>query len=224
MSTLEVLLGALLSIIITIIIEVQRKPKLRTRISEPVDAKYVDHPAQSARFLGIIVNNRPLPPIFRWLARNTALQTQALITFFHLDGQPVFSSPMVGRWSGSPEPVSPISIAGKNILIEQITLAYDITTTSHNKLDIYPGTDEKLDIVARFDQDNECYGWNNESYFSQPMWRNEKWRLVPGRYLIRVEITSAGEKTTNIFRLCNDVSKSDFRIEPALKSDYDLFK
>ncbi|HVM72289.1 MAG TPA: hypothetical protein VMT91_11060 [Anaerolineales bacterium] len=224
MSTLEVLLGAILSIIITIVVEVQRKPKIRMCISKPVDSNYVGHPAQHARFLGIIVENRSLSRVFRWLARNAALQSQGLISFFHLDGQPVFSSPMMGRWSGSPEPVPPISIIGDNLTINQITIAYDITSTPHTKMDIHPGRGEKLDIAARFDQDDVCYGWNNEAYFSTPQWRNSKWRLLQGRYLVRVEITSAGEKTTRLFRLCNDVVIDDFRLEPAQKSDYDLFK
>lgn len=224
MSTLEILLGAILSIIITIIIEVQRKPKLNLHIPKPVDRDYVGHPAQHARFLGVIIENRPLARGFRWLSRNAALQTQALITFFHLDGQPVFSGPMIARWSGSPEPVSPISIAAERVEIKQITIAYDISTTPHTRKDIFTGSGEKVDIAARFDQDVDCFGWNNEAYFSKPLWRNPKWRLVPGRYLVKVEALSSGEKTMGLYRLCNDVSINDFRLEPALKTDYDLLK
>jgi len=224
MSILEILLGAILSIIITIIVEVQRKPNLHLEISEPADADYENHPAKHARWLGVLVMNRPLARGFRWLSRNAALESQALISFYHLDGQPVFSGPMIGRWSSSPQPITPISIIGDNLTINQITIAYDSVTTANARMDIHPGNAEKVDIAAKFDQDNVCFGWNNEAYFSKPLWRNPKWRLLTGRYIVKVEIIAAGEKTMSLFRLCNDVAIDNFRLEPALKTDYELLK
>jgi hypothetical protein len=91
-------------------------------------------------------------------------------------------------------------------------------------MDIHTGSGEKLDIAARFDQDDVCFGWNNEGYFSKPQWRNPKWRLLPGRYIVKVEVISSGEKTMDLYRLCNDVAINDFRLDPALKTDYDLLK
>ncbi|MBK8781285.1 MAG: hypothetical protein IPO22_05680 [Anaerolineales bacterium] len=84
---------------------------------------------------------------------------------------------MAGRWNGSPEPVAPIAISGDNITIKNVTISFDLSAASSLKRDIFPGNLERLDIAARFDADNECYGWNNEAYFSDPQWRNSKWQL-----------------------------------------------
>jgi hypothetical protein len=227
MNSIELLVGAILgtifSIITTIWIEVQRKPKLSIKIAPPNDSNYSErHPAQRARFLGVLVENKALSWGVRWLSRNAASQSSAQITFYHLDAQKVFSGPMVGRWSGSPEPVPPISISGERVTIENIVVSYDLSTSSTLKKDIYPGEIEKLDIAARFDNDNDCFGWNNEAYFSDPQWRNPKWRIPSGRYLVLVQVTTSGEKTTELFRLSNDVSIDDFRLEKATSKDLEL--
>ena len=83
----------------------------------------------------------------------------------------------------------------------------------------YPIESQLLDVAARFDDDAPCYGWNNETYFSTPPWRNPAWRLGPGRYLARVEVTSSGQKCVGIFRLINDVARSDFRLEAPTAED-----
>jgi hypothetical protein len=219
-SIAEIFLGAILSIITTIVIEFQRKPKLIIQIARPSDNRYPNHPAARAKFLGVDIENKPLPLVFRWLSRNTATQCFAFLTFYHLDGQKVFSSAMVGRWSGSPEPVAPIAISGDNITISNVTISFDFSAASVLKRDIFPGNLERLDVVARFDNDSECYGWNNEAYFSNPQWRNPKWQLKPDRYIVKVEVETSGEKMVELFRLCNDVSLDDFRLEPAQKQDY----
>jgi|GEM_PF-6151443 len=81
---------------------------------------------------------------------------------------------------------------------------------------------ELLDIGARFDKDEECYGWNNEAYFSDPLWRNPNWKLRRARYLVKVTITSSGQKCVGAFRLVNDVARTDFRLEPATESEREL--
>jgi hypothetical protein len=86
-------------------------------------------------------------------------------------------------------------------------------------MDVYPGEQERLDIAARFDNESECYGWSNDSYFSDPVWRIPDWRLPPGRYLVNVTVVSSGEKATGLFRLVNDVPQSDFRLQEALPDD-----
>jgi hypothetical protein len=87
------------------------------------------------------------------------------------------------------------------------------------RIDVPPGEAQRLDVAARFDAEDECYGWNNESYFSDPVWRNPDWRLNSGRYLVRVTIVSTGDKCVGLFRVINDVSRHDFRIENSLPND-----
>jgi hypothetical protein len=118
---------------------------------------------------------------------------------------------MGGRWSNSPEPVA-IPVLGPQGQQFQIL---DLTRlTLESRIDIPPGETELLDIAVRADDDTECFGWNNEAYFSTPLWRNPNWRLDRGRYLVAVIITTSGQKFVAGFRLVNDVARADFRLEP----------
>jgi hypothetical protein len=62
--------------------------------------------------------------------------------------------------------------------------------------------------------------WSNQSYFSDPPWRNPDWKLSKGRNLIDITITSSGAKCKGLFRLINNVGQKDFRIENARPEDF----
>ena len=84
----EVVLGAIVAILITILVENLRKPKLQLGIdSSPTDMEYQNRPARYARFLSVKLVNTPLPQWARWMSRSTALQCHGEITFHHLDGR-----------------------------------------------------------------------------------------------------------------------------------------
>ena len=216
-TLLEVVLGAIVAIVITIWVESLRKPKLSLSIGKPTDLAYHDRPApaKDARFLGFELTNSALPKLFRWLQRNAALQCHGTIEFYHLDGQNVFGRSMPIRWSGSPEPVPMVIAVGE----QRIFISDPVRFTLAPRVDVYPGESERLDVATKFDNENDCYGWSNESYFSDPVWRNQNWKLIPGRYLVKVTIVSAGEKISSVFRLINDVPRKDFRIELPLPKD-----
>lgn len=212
----EVILGAVISIAITIWIENLRKPKLSVIVKHPTDIEYANAPAKTARFLQIEVINQPLHWLVRWMSRESAMQVHAAISFYHLDGQNVFGSEMIARWSGASEPVFPRIIFDqkeRGFVLDPSRLA-----VSPN-IDIYPGHSQAFDIAAKFDKDDECYGWNNEGYFSKPLWRNPAWKLLHGRYLIKITISTAGEKLTHIYRLINDVQRNSFRLEEKFPED-----
>jgi hypothetical protein len=215
LTILEVVLGAIVAILLTIWIEYVRKPKLELRVARPTDIDYQSHPANAVRFLAVELTNKPLPRPLKWMIRNAALQCHGTITFNHLDGQNLFGRGMSIRWSGSPEPVALQFTVGN----QHIMFADPARFTLASKMDIYPGESERLDIAAKFDDDTECYGWSNENYFSDPAWRHPQWKLPSGRYLVKVTVISSGEKCTGIFRLINDVARQDFRIEHALPGD-----
>ncbi|HAD07740.1 MAG TPA: hypothetical protein DCE76_11345 [Anaerolineaceae bacterium] len=214
-TVLEIILGAIIAIVITVLVESFRKPKLELKIDDPADILYTNRPVQNVRFLRIELKNKSLPKMFQWLQRSAALQCHGTIEFYHLDGQNVFGRAMPIRWSSSPEPVPMFGVIG-----DQKVLLFDPARfTLTPRIDVYPGESERLDIAAKFDDDTECYGWSNESYFSNPVWRNPNWCLPKGRYLFRVTIITAGEKFSETFRLINDVPRKDFRIEFALPND-----
>jgi hypothetical protein len=143
------------------------------------------------------------------MVRAPALQCRAAITFHHFDDEgDIFGRAMDGRWASTPEP-APLVLPSATPPGQHLVLIPE-----WRAVDIYPGDSELLDVVFRADNDAECYGWNNEAYFSSPVWRNPNWKLDRGRYLVRVTVSSSGQKCLGWFRLENSVSRTDFRLEP----------
>jgi hypothetical protein len=143
------------------------------------------------------------------------MQCHGTITFHHLDGQNVFGRSMEIRWSSAPEPVpTQVVIDGHNFGF----FDHQRFQTAQ-RIDLYPGERDNFSVVARLDSEADCWGWSNESYFCERTWRNEKWKLRSDRYLVRVSIRSAGEHVSDIFRLVNDVSIDDYRLEAATDED-----
>jgi hypothetical protein len=209
-------IGALLSLTISIYIEFQRKPKLYFEIENPpIDNTYASAPAKEARFVRVYLCGQAMPRYLRWLGRNAAMYCGGHVEFYHLDnGAPVFSKPMPIRWAGSDEPLS-VQLSPNG----QVTQLFDVTKYSaafHRNC--FPGCRELIDVAVRFDSDDECFGWCNDSYLKG--WRNPDWKLPKGRYLVRVTVLSAGEKAEDVFQLENSVGRQHFRLMKATKHDF----
>jgi hypothetical protein len=208
--------GALLAIAFTMLVEWLRKPSLTQSIEvQPLDTAPNNPIAKNMRALRINVFSKPLPRFARWMMRSPASRCRGTISFHHLDGQDVFGRVMEGRWANTPEPAR---LAGIDAATGRLISVLDPERLgTPSRIDIFPGQVQPLDVVARFDDDADCYGWNNDSYAHQ--WRNPAWRLPPGRYLIRVTVTSSGQSWSTVFRLINDVPRTDFRLIPASRKD-----
>ena len=193
-----------------ILVEYLRRPSLDLRIAPPGDTEYTlsSRPFTKRRSLSVILDNKTLPWWAKWMLRTPALQCRAAISFHYFDDHnDIFGRAMEGRWSGSPEPV-PIALA-QNAEGQLLALIPE-----WRGVDVLPGDREHLDIFVRGDDDEECYGWNNDSYFCTPPWRNPQWKLSRGRYLVKVNITSSGQKFTKWFRLENSGDRTSCRLEP----------
>jgi hypothetical protein len=210
----DIFLGAALAIGFAILLEYLRKPKLVQSIEPPINVAGNNQLSiTTMRVVRVFVSAKSLPRGTRWMMRASASQCTAKVSFHHLDGQDVFDRSMPGRWSGSPEPVQVVNVQNGN----PVAVLDPHKLLSPSRIDIAPGERETLDIAVRIDNDSDCYGWNNNAYIHQ--WRNPDWRLVAGRYLIKVTVTSAGQSWSQIFRLINDVPRTDFRLVPATYDD-----
>ena len=214
---LSVIIGAIIAVLVAISVEYLRRPSLTLFVeTPPYDGQYADRPATNVRFVRVKLFNQPLNSWARWMLRGPALQCRGAISFHHLDGQNVFGRVMDARWSGSPEPVPIQAITPTG---QQFQIFDPTRLTAQSRIDVYPGESELLDIAGRYDNETECYGWNNETYRCATPWRNPDWQLPSGRYLVRVVISSSDQKCVGIFRLINDVNRTDFRLEPATPED-----
>jgi len=190
------LIGTVTSALVAIWIEYLRRPFLQLSIETPAieQARKQGAGAETGRYLRVKLFNKPLPGWVRWMVREPAAQCRAAISFRHLlDNQDVFGRTMAGRWANTP-----VGRPGDT-----------------SRIDVYPGDTEVLDVAARFDAQAECYGWNNEAYFSGPPGYNPDWKLGHGRYVVEVVIRSSGQTCSSRFHLHNDVPRSAFRLEPS---------
>ena len=90
---------------------------------------------------------------------------RATVTFHDIsNGHAIFGEPMEARWAGSPEPVFPRI---RDLTGKETSLLYDVERIlAPSRVDIYPGESETLDLAVRYDGEDQCFGWNNESYFN----------------------------------------------------------
>ncbi len=212
-SFLAVILGAVVSMGIAILIEYLRRPSLTLEIDQPVDFQASD--ATAMRSLRVKLSNRTLPLWARWTLRAPALQCRAAITFLSSDNrQDIFGRAMEGRWANSPEPMRLPSLSSDGQPMPDAPPSV-VLLPSFRGVVVYPGESEILDIAIRIDGDDNCYGFNNEAYLCTPIWRSPNWKLLPGAYLVKVVVTSSGQKCIRWFSLINQASaRTAFRLEP----------
>lgn len=203
-------LGGVLSLLVAVGIEYLKKPRLElVAENPPVDQHYTNAPAGDARFVRVKVRNRAMPKLLRWLGRSAAYQCIGYVQFHHLDnGAPVFSKAMPIRWSGSAEPIMYHALPTGGVAQVFDPIKYDAAF----RRDCFPGSEELADVAAKFDNDDECYGWSNETYLPGKGWRNADYRMPRGRYLVRVTIRSSGENVSKVFQLENSVARQHFRL------------
>ncbi len=215
-------LGALLSLAVSVYVEYQRKPKLFITIEDPpIDLSYQSAPAKNSRFLRVYLGNRPMPPLLKWLSREAALNCSAAVQFHHFsDGAPIFKTPMTARWSSSDEPLS-YQIGNDG----SVKPMFDIGKYNAGRVqNCFPGSKQLIDIAARFDEDEECYGWSNDNYLPGRGWRNPDWKLGKGRFLVSLSVSSAGEQLIGYFVIENSAGRKDFRLMGAARPEIEKLK
>jgi hypothetical protein len=217
-TLLGIIAGALITILTAVGIEYLRRPVLRLFIeSPPLDLPSPNDQTKTRRNLRLKLRNEPVRWIGGLIQRSAALQCRGEITFHNLsDAQRVFDRAMPVRWVSTPEPILSqiVSLEGK---VEFVIRDFARAATE-SRGDVYPGEETLLDVAVRFDDESDCYGWNNDSYFFN--WRNPAWRLPRERYLVKVVITSSGQKCVGKFRLINNVDTlGDFRLTDLLPED-----
>src|SRR2546425_3884521 len=217
LAGISLLVGGLLNIAAACFVERLRGPRIKFEI-EPVWEGQIMPGALDLRSLRVRVSNTPLGGFFGiFVIRAPALQCRGLITFHRLDGRNMFSGPMEARWASALQP-NPIPIIDESGQVKLRILDPAMIGVG-SRVDIYPGESEVLDVVARIQADVECYGWNNETYFSQPFGRNAKWKLPHERFLASVVIISSGRKRTGVFEVVNDGPRNMFRLQPATSAE-----
>jgi hypothetical protein len=161
-------LGTVFSIVVTVVVENLRRPNLTITIEPPGDyalGSIVGGNQEPYRALTVRVSNTFFA---NWMERGAALGCRGTISFHRLgDGQDIFGTAMAARWAGGLQPIPVPIVNAHSKQVEQF-LVDDQRLAGGSVMDIHSGESEFLDIAARFNGEQNCYGWNNESYFVQP--------------------------------------------------------
>lgn len=205
--------GIVAAFCVLFIVEPRRQPQLYFEIGEgPARFKEKD---TDITVLRVHVYNRKMSGCLSKLYdRQPAFLCRAFITFLHFQEKTqVYDRVMIGRWAGTPEPLLPIfDTSGKPILDESGRPA----RTYHHQLapdwiHIPPGSEmpSTLDIVSKAGNDEECYGYTNESY-AYTLYRHEGWKLNRGKFIVKITVKTGDKNFTSCFLLINE---EDFRLE-----------
>ncbi len=221
-TAISAFFGAVLSFIISILIENQRKPKLSLEIEDfSIENNLQGKPAKRIKLLRVKLLNRKVKPAFSWwLKREAIIHCKATIQILHIeDRSPLFTNPIDARWTYSDEPLTPQI----NSNINKIVQIFDPAKYNATKFrSCYPGTKELIDIVARYDDDEDCFIWNNDTYFKG--WRNKEVQIPKGRYYVIVTVFSSGENNSGYFKLENTISINDFRLQKVSNEELKILK
>lgn len=193
----SVLASVVASVLIILLIDRQKKPKLRMVVGS-------SHSLPDEDPLG-----RPATKWLSWLySRDPAVMCQAWLTFYHGHPSPdyrhVYDREMVGRWADSPPPD-----------IRTVETPDGIKALLHNattSIDIPAGGRTLLDVAVRLNSEEDCYGYNNQSHI-YPDLKNSDWKLEKGAYLVKARVRTGGRDFLGVFRIVNDVQYNDFRLE-----------
>ena len=199
------LVAGILGIAFVLWIERQRRPDLYMSIGKPASIPPDDRLGrQEATWPHILIHNKKIPRWIGWVCdREPALNCRAWITFHHLDGHRVFDREMSVRWVETEEPFVQLIEGDKGKAAKLINV--------QNSVDIPPREATAINVAIRIKGEDECYGWNNESYLHN--WRHPKWRLEKGRYFVKVRAKTSGREYVDAFLLVSDVPYEDFRID-----------
>jgi len=118
------------------------------------------------------------------------------VEFYDASGERLLFG-MVGRWADTLERAQ---ARIRDVKGDQIDMPPDATPRS-------------LDIVLKYDEDNECYGLSNDTAIHAPVdWRDERRKLGRGLYGVKIRLQGTGVDETFSFGLINRGSREKVRI------------
>lgn len=204
-------LVALLAILITLLLEILRRPKLRIEIAAPQNLDDPPGPAArpKVRWVHLRVINKVPPPLFRKIIhRFVAAQCWVELTFRDpAMGLPLFD-PIIARWDRRPQPVFKQIIEDPNSPGQYITVdAFnDHLLPEGERIDITSNPKgETLAPAIKHEGQLECFGFTGLSYAPRfmPGWSNPAWRIGEGEWWLDARAVSGQSETLGRFVLHN---------------------
>jgi hypothetical protein len=188
------LIGIALALAIPLYVEYSRRPVLRIRRAGDLN---MGDASERSRITHVKVINEPLAGHrARWLLRNDANGCRVTLTFRSLSDNTEMT--MAGRWSSTPQPLTPTEGGG---------LQFDITKLPQSeRLDLSADAEgESVAVAIKHDGDHEAFGFTAQSYAPfAPDFRSPGLELPREEYEVHVEARAGEIVATATFHLENE--------------------
>lgn len=172
--------GILASGIAALIYDRATRPRLRIEVDE--SGRVRDQAQGLHEFHHLIVRNRKA--IWPFPGRRPAWSATARLEVLDTDGRSVVQVPVYARWTSQPEPLIPV-VAGVNAgnLIDPARLV------TGRKVDVHSHEDQQISLLIKYDGEDDCYIFSNESYFySGTRWQHPAMRIPLGTFRLRAMV------------------------------------
>lgn len=232
-ALLGILNGTAVSLTLTSLFDVVRRPQLRAKIGYLPDNDWSGDPKGRVDMetLFIDISNRPPEWPYNWIvSRNPAQGCWGRIWFYEdtpLGFRGHQNNPMTTRWRSLSQPGELRGFLCDYVLAQlqggclKVTgkfstnwakgmLIYDrerydaLGQDPQQRMDVFAGMTKDIDLVCRFKVDLECFGFNNEYYIPHEMEYRKDWILPGAHYFVHLIIYSSTEPTSFYFDLWNE--------------------
>ena len=162
-------------------------------------------------FFHVVVGNRREDPAEDGLAPGLRTAWSCSAT---LEILPNGTSPKIGpisaRWTSQPEPIQLLTVG--QMVYSMVDIARII---AGRRVDVHSHREQQLSIVLKFEGEDDCFLFTNESYAFLPKWNNPAWRLGLGRHHLRVTIDfELGRKQADFWIENGGRRREDVRLLP----------
>lgn len=163
-----VLIGAVISLLITYLKEMVESPKIKIRVVRGANEPTI-HPRIPVAFFHLEVINS---------GKESSISSDIKLTFEDMTGQRLFD-PISAKWDASPEPLGPLLANGTAQYFPSLSAV-------NNLINIRKDIPETLCIFTKYINDPYLYAFNSDSYPRQ--FRYRLWRINIGTYRLKVSL------------------------------------
>ena len=195
MDLLTFALGILASGIAAFLYDQVTRPRLLIEIDE--SGRVRDQAQGLHEFHHLIVRNRGAHWTFP--GRRPAWSAKAQIEVLDTNCAPAIPRPIHARWTSQPEPLIP-AVAG----VDAINLLDPAKLITGRKVDIHSHDDQQISLLIKYDGEDCCHVFANESYlYSHTRWQHPDMRIPLGTFKVRVTVYYDRGRDTAEFKLVN---------------------
>ena len=198
-TIIGLIFSGLLGLLTALIIEKAKRPRLRIRTCDHSEHSDNGRPMGSVH---LVVEHLGINWFKSWIYPAPALACVAQIKILRTDRIEALPAPYEARWIASQQPPE-FKDAKGGIWPSVFELL--------KKRDIFPHTEEKIDVCIKYEGEDWCYVFNNDSYVHG--YRAEKHKLPSGIYIVEASVRSGDIVVKKEVRLRNDFPMKEFRIE-----------